>query len=122
MSTIDPAVREDLRKAWRTARRFLRLQREHPLWRRRQAIADRLLALEWLLLIAVTYLLVFGPLPWPLKLVLLIPWSLYSSLALDVAVHYFNHWPPFRREGLFPEGQRYAVAAEGTRIRLRRVV
>jgi hypothetical protein len=30
--------------------------------------------------------------------------------------------PPFRREGLFAEGQRYAVAAEGTRIRLRRVV
>ena len=28
--------------------------------------------------------------------------------------------PPFRREGLFPEGQRYAVAVEGTRIRLRR--
>ena len=30
--------------------------------------------------------------------------------------------PPFRRDGLFAEGQRYAVAAEGTRIRLRRVV
>jgi hypothetical protein len=28
--------------------------------------------------------------------------------------------PPFRREALFPEGQRYAVAVEGTRIRLRR--
>jgi len=30
--------------------------------------------------------------------------------------------PPFRREELFAEGERYAVAAEGTRIRLRRVV
>ena len=28
--------------------------------------------------------------------------------------------PPFRREGLFPEGERYAVAVEGSRIRLRR--
>lgn len=28
--------------------------------------------------------------------------------------------PPFRRYGLFPEGQRYAVAVEGSRIRLRR--
>ena len=28
--------------------------------------------------------------------------------------------PPFRREGLFPEGQRYAASAEGSRIRLRR--
>ena len=30
--------------------------------------------------------------------------------------------PPFRRDGLFPDGQRYAVVVEGTRIRLRRVV
>ena len=30
--------------------------------------------------------------------------------------------PPFRRDGVFAEGHRYAVAAEGTRIRLRRVV
>jgi hypothetical protein len=30
--------------------------------------------------------------------------------------------PPFRRDGLFEEGHRYAVAVEGTRIRLRRVV
>ena len=28
--------------------------------------------------------------------------------------------PPFRRDGIFPEGQRYSVVAEGTRIRLRR--
>jgi len=28
--------------------------------------------------------------------------------------------PPFRLEGLFPEGQRYAAAVEGARIRLRR--
>jgi hypothetical protein len=30
--------------------------------------------------------------------------------------------PPFRREDVFVEGERYAVAAEGSRIRLRRVV
>ena len=29
--------------------------------------------------------------------------------------------PPFRREGLFPDGQRYAVTAEGSRVRLRAV-
>ena len=29
--------------------------------------------------------------------------------------------PPFRREGLFPEGQRYAVTVEGTRACLRAV-
>lgn len=96
----DPEVRADLREAWRTARRFLRLQQEHPLWLRRQARADLLLAAEWVGLIAVTYGIVFAPMPWGLKIALLIPWSLYSSLAMDVAVHYFNHWPPFRREGL----------------------
>jgi len=30
--------------------------------------------------------------------------------------------PPFRRDGLFADGERYAVTAEGARIRLRRVV
>ena len=29
--------------------------------------------------------------------------------------------PPFRRDGLFPEGQRYAVTVEGSRVRLRAV-
>jgi hypothetical protein len=29
--------------------------------------------------------------------------------------------PPFRREGLFPDGQRFAVAREGARVHLRRV-
>jgi hypothetical protein len=30
--------------------------------------------------------------------------------------------PPFRREDVLAEGERYAVAAEGSRIRLRRVI
>lgn len=30
--------------------------------------------------------------------------------------------PPFRREGLFAEGERYEVTLEGTRARLTRVV
>jgi hypothetical protein len=29
--------------------------------------------------------------------------------------------PPFRREGLFPDGQRFDVAREGGRVRLRRL-
>jgi hypothetical protein len=29
--------------------------------------------------------------------------------------------PPFRREGLFPEGQRFAAASDGARVLLRRV-
>jgi len=94
-----PGVRADLKAAWRVARLFLRLQKSHPLWLRCQTRANRALAVEWFALIGVTYVLVFAPLPWALKIVLLVPWSLYSSLAIDVAIHYFNHWPLFRREG-----------------------
>jgi fatty acid desaturase len=92
-----PALQEDLRRARRMARRLLRLQRQHPLYLRRQNRANALLALEWVGIIAGTYLLVYGPLPWAAKALLLVPWSIYASLALDVAIHYFNHWPPFSR-------------------------
>jgi fatty acid desaturase len=97
---IPAPVREDLRLARRAARRTMRLQREHPLFLRRQTAANRWLAAEWLALIALTYLLVYGPLPWPVKALLLVPWAIYSSLALDVAIHYFNHWPLFDRPAL----------------------
>jgi fatty acid desaturase len=99
----DPVLRDDMIAARQIARRFLKSQREHPLWLRAQARANRALALEWALLIAVTYLLVYAPLPsrlLPLKIVLLIPWALYSSLALDVDIHYYNHWPLFARVGM----------------------
>jgi fatty acid desaturase len=92
-----PAVAADLRRARLLARRLMRLQRQHPLFIRRQNRANALLVMEWVSLVAVTYLLVFGPLPWQVKAVLLVPWAIYSSLALDVAIHYFNHWPPFSR-------------------------
>ncbi|HZF09610.1 MAG TPA: fatty acid desaturase [Thermoanaerobaculia bacterium] len=94
---IAPAWQEDLQQARRLARRLLRLQRQHPLYLRRQNRANALLALEWVGIIAGTYLLVYGPLPWAAKAVLLVPWSIYASLALDVAIHYFNHWPPSSR-------------------------
>jgi len=100
----DPALREDMIAARRLGRHFLKLQREHPLWLRAQTRANHALALEWFLLIAITYLLVYAPLPMRsplvLKLILLIPWALYSSLALDVDIHYFNHWPLFARRGM----------------------
>jgi fatty acid desaturase len=100
MGAGDAAIGADLQKARRMARRLMRLQQRHPRFIRRQNRANYLLALEWLLLIGVTYLLVYGPLPWTAKALLLIPWSIYSSLALDVAIHYFNHWPPFGRPWL----------------------
>lgn len=63
---------------------------------RRERAADRRLALEWFVLIAVTYGLIYGVRPVWLKAALLLPWSLYVSLALDNITHYMNHWPPFR--------------------------
>jgi fatty acid desaturase len=92
-----PSVAADLRQARLLARRLMRLQRQHPLFLRRQNRANVLLVTEWAALIAGTLLLVYGPLPWAWKAVLLVPWAIYSSLALDVAIHYFNHWPPFSR-------------------------
>jgi len=92
-----PSVAADLRQARLLARRLMRLQRRHPLFLRRQHRADVLLVIEWAALIAGTLLLVYGPLPWAWKAVLLVPWAIYSSLAMDVAIHYFNHWPPFSR-------------------------
>jgi fatty acid desaturase len=92
-----PSVDSDLRRARQLARRLMRLQRQHPLFIRRQSRADAWLVVEWVALIAATYLLVYGPLPWAAKAVLLLPWAIYSSLALDVAIHYLNHWPPFSR-------------------------
>jgi fatty acid desaturase len=91
------ALQADMRQARRRARRLMRLQREHPLFLRRQRQANRLLAAEWAALIAVTLLLAYAPLPWLCKVALLVPWAIYSSLALDVAIHYFNHWPLFER-------------------------
>ncbi len=94
---LAPSAAADVRHARLLARRLMRLQRRHPLFIRLQNRANALLVIEWVSLVAVTYLLVFGPLPWPAKAVLLVPWAIYSSLALDVAIHYFNHWPPFSR-------------------------
>jgi fatty acid desaturase len=92
-------VQGDLRRARRLARRLMRLQREHPLFLRRQRQANRLLAAEWVAVIGITFLLAYSPLPWFCKVALLIPWAIYASLALDVAIHYFNHWPLFERPG-----------------------
>jgi fatty acid desaturase len=90
-------VQADLKVARRRARRLMRLQREHPLFLRRQRAANHLLAAEWALLIAGSCGLAFSPLPWQWKAALLVPWAIYSSLAMDVAIHYFNHWPLFER-------------------------
>lgn len=89
----------DREEARAVARAFDARVRDDPRARRRERRAGHRLALEWLGIIAVTYLLVYGVRSTPLKIALLIPWSIYSSLALDNITHYANHWPLF--EGRF---------------------
>ena len=49
--------------------------------------------LEWYAHLLLTYLLIYGTDAWYAK-VLLLPWSIYSALALDSIIHNVNHWPP----------------------------
>lgn len=102
ISAIPPSARltradidRDLHHASQLARRFHRRQHANPLWRRIRFWSDVRMNVEWLAVIAVTYWLVFLANAWYWKLAL-IPWSIYSSLALDSIVHNINHWPTFR--------------------------
>ena len=78
------------------ARDFEAALRDDPAGRRRARLAGLQLAIEWLAIVAVTYLLIYAVRPVGLKLALLVPWSIYASLALDNITHYGNHWPLFR--------------------------
>jgi len=93
----DPLLQADLGEAARIAARHAALQRQ-PAARRRQRLAAAALLAELLANIAVTYALVYAPLPWWLKAILLAPWSIYSALSLDNVIHYLNHWPLGRRD------------------------
>jgi fatty acid desaturase len=92
-------VTTDLALASKIARQFYKRQQSNPRWRRLRNWADIRLQGEWIGIIAVTYWLIFFANAWYWKL-LLVPWSIYSSLALDSIVHYINHWPTFRDQRL----------------------
>jgi fatty acid desaturase len=91
---VPDSCRADYEEARAVAAAFLRERRADPEARRRERIAGRRLAAEWFGLIAVTYALAYGLPSGPLQL-LLVPWALYAGFALDVIVHYTNHWPVF---------------------------
>jgi fatty acid desaturase len=95
MSELDPpeAVAQEARGI---ARDFEAALRDDPSVPGRTRRAGLRLAVEWFVIIAVTYLLIYAVRPAGLKLALLIPWSIYASLALDNITHYANHWPLFR--------------------------
>jgi fatty acid desaturase len=78
------------------ARDFEAALRDDPAAQRSARLAGLRLAVEWLAIIAITYLLIYAVRSVPLKLALLVPWSIYASLALDNITHYANHWPLFR--------------------------
>jgi fatty acid desaturase len=93
-------VNADLKAAARIARRYMRMQRQHPLWARVCHRGNLRIALEWVAIIAVTYFLVFFVKDWRLLAVLLPGWFIYSALSLDSIVHCFNHWPLFQAKRL----------------------
>lgn len=91
-----PECGADQTAARRIARAFDERLRNDGAARRRERLTGLGLALEWLVIVGLTYVMVFAMRPLAVKLLLLIPWSLYSSLALDNITHYANHWPLFR--------------------------
>ena len=95
MSESDPpeAVAQEARGI---ARDFEASVRDDPSALRQARLAGLRLAFEWLAIIVVTYLLIYAVHPVGLKVALLIPWSIYASLALDNITHYANHWPLFQ--------------------------
>ncbi|MFN0058643.1 MAG: fatty acid desaturase [Planctomycetota bacterium] len=93
-----PDVRHDLEAAKRVARRYLHLQTHNAAFARVCTRANTLLAIEWLGQIVVTLAVVYLLQPWWLAALALVPWFIYSTLALDNIVHATNHWPVFRRE------------------------
>ncbi len=95
---LPPQVTADLAEAARFARRFMKLQRQHKAVARWREWANFGLACEWVALIGLTYLFVYANYPWYWKLLVLIPWSIASSLALSNIEHYASHWPLFRNE------------------------
>src|SRR5205807_226582 len=85
----------DLARARAAAKRYIAAQKADAAIARRIRRANNSLVAEFVVIIAATYFLIYLA-PWPLLLAVMIPWSIASSLVLDNAVHYLNHWPPFR--------------------------
>ncbi len=94
------SCRADQGEARAIARAFEAGLRGDPAERRRERVGGLRLAGEWFLLIAVTFAIIYAVEPTWLKVALLLPWSLYASLALDNIAHYANHWPLFRSAAL----------------------
>ncbi len=90
----------DQTEARAIARAFEAALRTDKAARQRERAGGLQLAFEWFVLIAVTYTIIYAVRPAWLKLALLLPWSLYASLALDNITHYANHWPLFRAPAL----------------------
>src|SRR4051812_36060355 len=102
-----PDVATDLAAATAIARRYLSAQVTDAAVVRHIRQANRRLLVELLALVAITHAIVYA-LPWWLAAAVIVPWSIASALLLDNAVHYLNHWPPFRRE---PANQAWRAAA-----------
>lgn len=90
---------EDIARANALAHRYLAAQVADSSVRRRVRFANAFLLAEFIITVAATYIVIYAA-PWPVLLIVVVPWSIVSSLFLDNAVHYLNHWPPFRHKRL----------------------
>jgi fatty acid desaturase len=88
--------RADQAEARSIARAFDRMIRDDAAANERERVAGYRLAAEWYAILGITFGLLYGVRPIALKIALLVPWSIYASLALDNITHYANHWPLFR--------------------------
>jgi fatty acid desaturase len=95
MDGDERSVADDVARATALAHRYLAAQVDDPLRRRRIRRANWLLLTEYFAAIALTYAVIYAA-PWPLLVLIIIPWTIGSSMLLDCIVHYLNHWPPFR--------------------------
>lgn len=79
------------------ANKFLLIQYRNKYFKKRIFKADILLFIEFILITTLSYILIYSSIAWHLKLIILIPWSIYSALTIDNVIHYINHWNLFKK-------------------------
>jgi len=75
----------------RIATNFQKSSNKNLKFKKIQSISDKFLAIEFLAITFLTFIFIFYLDSLYLRLIILIPWSIYSSLTIDNIIHYYNH-------------------------------
>lgn len=86
----------DFRECKKIASSLQKITSSSLKFRELESKADKFLALEFIVITLLTLLFIFYFKSVYLKLLILIPWSIYSSLTIDNIIHYYNHSNFFR--------------------------